>query len=646
MTGRQPRTADELARDVERVESLREVKDLQRTWAQLSQTGEWTAMAALVAADSTLHWGDEVVTGRAAIADWLARRAGAMDGRTPGTLHTEVVDQPLANLSADGRTARVRWQAMSFLGDGAGQARIEAGIQENEYVLEERRWRIAVLRHFPQYEGDYATGWTNVDGAELPIIAPHFTVDETGVPIPAPSGPAPRTGASTADLARRIDRLNAEDAVRNLQHAYGYYVDRKMWTDVVDLFTDDAVVRIDGVGDFAGHDGVRAAMERMGPEGLRHGELNDRPIFDLVVDVHPGGRTASARGIEVGMLADVDHGGAGWEFAVFGSRFVRDDGVWKLRELHVTPLLRADYDKGWANGGTAAQGSGSAAPVLDVAGRTPVSGAGPRDAGEPDVADLARRLARSRAYDGVENVSAAYGYYIDDLQWPQMAGIIAREGNKSSPFAGYYLGRDRILGAALAFYRRALPADALRARISFHWRTQPVVLVSHDGRSATLRTRLFQPRTAATVTPLFTGFFSGMYPNDQAVLEDGIWRLWSVTIDESYFSSPTWAGGWASAVDRAAGAPNPPGSRLLEIYPPDVPLTDLGEREEGFRGGTGTTVEWPSILPMWFHYRNPVSGRVPERYWPDCVTAQLRPETSMTAHGYELPPSGPPAREA
>jgi hypothetical protein len=44
---------------------------------------------------------------------------------------------------------------------------------------------------------------------------------------------------------------------------------------------------------------------------------------------------------------------------------------------------------------------------------------------------------------------------------------------------------------------------------------------------------------------------------------------------------------------------------------------------------------------MWFHYRNPVSGRVPERYWPDCVPAELRPDTRMTAHGYQMPPPGP-----
>jgi SnoaL-like protein len=31
--------------------------------------------------------------------------------------------------------------------------------------------------------------------------------------------------------------MNDEDAIRNLQNAYGYYMDRKMWDDVTDLFT-------------------------------------------------------------------------------------------------------------------------------------------------------------------------------------------------------------------------------------------------------------------------------------------------------------------------------------------------------------------------------------------------------------------------
>lgn len=657
-----PRAIDALARDVERVESVRAVKDLQRAYAQLSQFGQWRAMAALFAAEGALRWGGETAVGRDAIEAWLKTQAGAMDGLTPGSLHTEIIDEPLANLSADGQTAKARWMSMRFLGDGKGKARIEGGLYENDYVRENGRWRIAALNYHPQFEGDYENGWTNVGGEDLPIIPVHFTTDESGMPIPPPAGAAPRTRASASELADRISRLNDEDAVRNIQHAYGYYVDRRMWRDVGDLFADDSVIRIAGAGIYSGRAGVRRAMERMGPEGLAHGQLNERPIFDLIVDVLPGGREAISRGIEIGILGEADKRAGYWEFSVFRNRFVKEDGMWKLKELCLTTLLRADYFQGWGNGGIAPQESREPArpsatdsglpaflevarPALAPAGETPLASpvkAEPVTSG-PQLADLKRRLARSQAYDGVENVSSAYGFYIDDFQWPQMAAIFAAKGNKQSPFAGYYLGRDRILGAVNASWG---PVPKLRAAISFHWRTQPVIHVSQDGRSANLRTRLFQPRTSKDParTPgsfYMGGLHGGMYPNDQAVLEDGIWRLWSVTIDEHYFASPDWQGGWASAVDRPEGAPPPPPSPLLNKYPPDIKLTDLGRREEGFRGGTGKTVEWPGILPMWFHYRNPVSGRVPERYWPDCVPCEKLPGARMTAHGYQMPPTGP-----
>ena len=79
----------------------------------------------------------------------------------------------------------------------------------------------------------------------------------------------------------------------------------------------------------------------------------------------------------------------------------------------------------------------------------------------------------------------------------------------------------------------------------------------------------------------------------------------------------------------------------MSRYPPDLLLTAMGRRMEGFRGGTGETITWPGILPMWFHYRNPVSGREPERFQPDCPPCGLVPEASMTRHGYLLPPTGP-----
>ena len=651
---------NELARDVSRLESLRAVKNLQRTYAQYAQFGLWTEMADMFASEGRIQSGDRTIRGRDEIARWLAEQGAPVSN--PGALNTELIDDPLVNLSVDGQSAEGRWRIFSLRGDGRGRAWLEGGLYENDYVLEDGRWKIATLHHFPQYEGSYETGVSNVGQKDLPIVPYHFTVDETGIPIPDPIGPAPDADADIATLSQRVGALNDEDDVRNLQHAYAYYVHRRMWDDVVDLFADDGVVEVAGRL-FRGKAGIREAMELMGPEGLSEGILNDYLPFDTIVRVMPDGFEAFARGTVLGMIGDANAGTARWRVNVFRNRFVREDGLWKIREMRITPIMDADYASGWGPGGTL----GAARPPMPaMLGPHPVTGeaiapagleivagealTGPAARGSrpstTDPADVRRRLLRSEAWDGTENVSSAYGHCLDDFQWPCMSGIFAENGNKQSPFAGYYFGRDRIAGAATAMYGETPdPSTVMRQRVAIHWRIAPVIHVSHDGRSTLLRTYLFHPNTgkydAASGHPNRVGSIqTGMYPNDQVVLEDGIWRLWTVTIDEPYMMMPNWQGGWSAA------KPPPPGggmraSPLLQRYPPDLLLTDLGKREEGFAGGTGTKIDWPGILPMWFHYRNPVSGREPELFWPDCVPCEVRPEVRLTSNGYQMPPTGP-----
>ena len=138
-------------------------------------------------------------------------------------------------------------------------------------------------------------------------------------------------------------------------------------------------------------------------------------------------------------------------------RFVRQGGIWKVRGMCIPPMMKADYRTGWGKGGIGAPPP----PFLEP---------GPRHAA--GLADLRRRYQRSLAYEETMNVSAAYGYYLDDFQWPAMSGIFAIRGNKQSSFAGYYFGRDRIAAAATAM-RGKTPhwRSAMRAAISFHWRT-------------------------------------------------------------------------------------------------------------------------------------------------------------------------------
>jgi hypothetical protein len=292
---------DRLAQELERAESVRHVKRLQESYAQYSQFGLWDEMASLFADDAEMIRGNDRVSGRAAIGDYFLERFGAgVHGLPAGGLHTQLQFRPLINVAADGQTAKGRWWEWSLLGRFGGEAEWAGGIYENEYVREDGVWKFARVHYHPMLAGPYETGWRNVDDDQK-VVPYHFTTDETGIPVPALPDSAPVRDANLYPeavlprLEQRIAALNAEDAVRNLQNAYGYYVDRKMWDDVTDLFTEDSMLEIADVGLYEGPDGVRRALERMGQAGLGHGELNDHMQLDMIVEVEPNGLRARAR---------------------------------------------------------------------------------------------------------------------------------------------------------------------------------------------------------------------------------------------------------------------------------------------------------------------------------------------------------------
>src|SRR6476619_4308964 len=211
-------TLDELARDVDRAESMRAVKNLQRTYAQYSQYGLWNEMADLFASEATYTFDDETIKGRKAIGDYLtSHEGGGQQGLRPGDVRTQIIDHPVVNLSVDGESAKGRWYGFFLLSDSQGNASIQGGVFENEYVREDGKWKIGVHHFFPQYDGPYETGWRNWKGQDVGILPYHFTPDQSGIPIPAPVGAAPKSNATLAELEERIAVMNDESLVRNLQ---------------------------------------------------------------------------------------------------------------------------------------------------------------------------------------------------------------------------------------------------------------------------------------------------------------------------------------------------------------------------------------------------------------------------------------------
>jgi hypothetical protein len=265
---------DSFARDVERTEGVRAVKNLQSAYAQYAQYGLWNDVGALFARDGSFVFDGMVkpaqtAKGPAAIAAFLRTRyGGGHEGLKADDLSTMFIDAPVVNLDAAGNSAKARWQSIIFHGHGA-EARIEGGVFENDYVREKGVWKIATVRYFPQFDGPYEEGWINWGGGDLPVVPKHFDTETAGIPIPPATGDAPKTRASLASLQTRVDALNEEDRVRNLQSAYGYYADRKMWDDVVDLFAADGVVEVGGQGIWRGPASIRRWLEASAPRASR-----------------------------------------------------------------------------------------------------------------------------------------------------------------------------------------------------------------------------------------------------------------------------------------------------------------------------------------------------------------------------------------
>ncbi|BBC73804.1 conserved hypothetical protein [Altererythrobacter sp. B11] len=152
-----------------------------------------------------------------------------------------------------------------------------------------------------------------------------------------------------AELTERVKTLEGIRAIKNLQRAFGYYVDRGLWQQAADLFTDDGTIEIGADGIYRGRDRIAEYLRRLhgGQEGLIYGQLNEWITLQPAITMGPDGRTATARWRDLGMLGQYKHQ-ASWRDGIYENSYVREDGVWKIDTLHLYVNFVAPYQKGWA----------------------------------------------------------------------------------------------------------------------------------------------------------------------------------------------------------------------------------------------------------------------------------------------------------
>jgi hypothetical protein len=166
-----------------------------------------------------------------------------------------------------------------------------------------------------------------------------------GAPAQAQTGDDARIAA----LTLRVERLEATRAVKKLQRAFGYYVDRGLWGEAADLFADSGTIELGADGVYAGKPRIREYLQRLhgGREGLAYGQLNEWVTLQPAVQVAADGTRATARWRDLGMLGQYKKH-AEWRDGVYENAYVKEGGVWKISALHLFTNFTAAYTPGWA----------------------------------------------------------------------------------------------------------------------------------------------------------------------------------------------------------------------------------------------------------------------------------------------------------
>jgi len=166
------------------------------------------------------------------------------------------------------------------------------------------------------------------------------------LPVAAQTAPAATPQQRVATYRERVERLEAQVEIENLQALFGYYFDKGLWSDAASLFSREGRFEYGMQGIYIGPSRIERAMLLFGPEGLAPGILNNHMMLQSVVVVADDARTATGRWQGMVMLSQPGHNGQ-WGVGIYENTYVREGDRWKISSLHFYPTGFTDYDKGW-----------------------------------------------------------------------------------------------------------------------------------------------------------------------------------------------------------------------------------------------------------------------------------------------------------
>jgi hypothetical protein len=622
----------QLEQQATQLADIQAVKRLQRAYGYYLDRSDWDNIVDLLTDDATLEYGPAgVFVGKEHARALLYAIGYGKAGLRPQQLREHVQLQPVITIAPDGQSAKGRWRAIVLLGQFHEYARWQTGPYECEYRKEHGVWKISKLHWVETFTVPVVGGWktrmTQSNVADRKLPAPDRPSSFVYDPWPAVSlppyhyagpdalkplnpAPAPRLKLSAAEAARRIakltwqvDRLDDQRQIEILQRTYGYYVDKNLWQQIADLYTEDGTLEIGGRGVFVGRARVLQYLKWLGkPED---GKLYDHTQLQPIIDVAADGLSAKGR-----WRALIFTGGLNATSVIgdciYENEYRKVNGVWRIAKLHAYFEMYSNLEQGWAQFAQPnTQPEKTLPPDLPptsvyemypgtlvaplhyqnpVTGR-PVYPALPQilPAAVSDVnaelAALGKRLMRLEDTEAVENLQNAYGFYLDKWQWDSATALFAEHGTLELAQRGVYVGRARIRASLEDAFG---PQGLHQGEVSDHAFYQPVIHIADDGLSAKARVRELSILGKYGVE----AYIGGGTRENEYVKENGVWRIQSDHLYLTYLAQ--YDKGWAHGALPAPG----PSKTLPPDRPPSVDYQPF-----------------PAFQELPFHYPNPVSGK-------------------------------------
>jgi hypothetical protein len=159
------------------------------------------------------------------------------------------------------------------------------------------------------------------------------------------------------ELTRQVGILEDVNEIRNLQHKYGYYMDKAFYEAIVDLFSEDCEIHF-LAGIFRGKAGARRLfIDRFrarfagGIDGPKPGVLMEHPQLQDIINVAPDRQSAKARFryfMQAGTHYSTGTAYQWWEGGLYENVYVKEDGLWKIQVLIPKMVYVGEYEHGWA----------------------------------------------------------------------------------------------------------------------------------------------------------------------------------------------------------------------------------------------------------------------------------------------------------